>query len=122
MEPRLVAQLRTLAAASDEEVCGALVGECALITEIWPLPNRSEEPERSFLIPAADVLLTELHAQRRGLEILGFYHSHARGSATPSPADLAQALPGYIYAIVTRAGDVRSWRLRSQRDGFDEVT
>ena len=117
----LVAELRTLGSTSDAEICGALVGCGSSISEIWPLPNRSEQPENSFLIPAADVLMAERQAHARGLELVGFYHSHPRTSAMPSESDTAQALPGYIYAIITRAGDVRVWRLRADRGGFDEV-
>ena len=122
MNAYLVAQLRALVSASDVEVCGALIGEDARVSALWPMANRSEQPNDSFLIPAADVLLVEQRAQQLQLEVVGFYHSHPRGSAAPSESDLAQALPGYIYAIVTRAGEVRSWRLRADRGGFDEVS
>lgn len=52
-----------------------------------------------------------------GFAIVGGYHSHPASSPIPSPTDLAEALPHFLYLIVTPrpdgAGgcDVRAWQL-----------
>jgi proteasome lid subunit RPN8/RPN11 len=117
----IVARLRALAAGTSVEVCGALVGDRSTIKEVWPLTNRSLNARDRFFIPAEDVLRVQRAAEGRGFELLGFYHSHPRGAAVPSSTDLLQAVPGYIYLIVTNEGDLRAWRLRPDRSGFDEV-
>lgn len=121
VDARIEARLRELTAGAEVEVCGALVGTDSAIIEVWPLANRSAHADRSFLIPAEDVLRVEQAAEARGLQVLGFYHSHPRGAAMPSPSDLRQAVPGYMYLIVAENGEMRAWRLRADRSGFDEV-
>jgi proteasome lid subunit RPN8/RPN11 len=79
-----------------------------------------------YLIPAAAVRELEDAAQRAGLDLVGFYHSHPDGAAIPSAFDLEVAWPWYSYLItsVTAAGEgrARGWRLRDDRDGFVEET
>ena len=58
-------------------------------------------------------------AKERGLELLGFYHSHPEGSAEPSNYDLSYAIVGFSYLIV--AGDeLRSWVLNDSGSCFKE--
>ena len=41
-------------------------------------------------------------ARERGLEVVGFYHSHPASAPEPSPRDLAElSYPGYLYAVVS---------------------
>jgi proteasome lid subunit RPN8/RPN11 len=43
-------------------------------------------------------------ARTRGVEVVGFYHSHPRSPAMPSTSDLAEATyPGHLYLIVSLA-------------------
>ena len=121
MDARVEARIRELTAGTDCEVCGALVGAGSAITEVWPLTNRSAHTRDSFFIPAEDVLRIEQAAEVRGYEVVGFYHNHPRGTAVPSTTDLEQAVPGYIYMIVSNTGEMRAWQLRADRSGFDEV-
>ena len=64
----------------------------------------------------------ELEAGRRGLDVLGFYHSHPDHPAEPSEYDREHALPGYVYVIVAvdngGAGEVKSWSLSPDRTAF----
>ncbi|HEU0077690.1 MAG TPA: Mov34/MPN/PAD-1 family protein, partial [Longimicrobiaceae bacterium] len=61
-------------------------------------------------------------AERDGLALVGFYHSHPDGRPEPSRLDREQAWPWYSYLIVAAgsggAGEARSWRLRDDRSGF----
>ena len=73
-------------------------------------PNVSPDPATSFEIdPAA--LFAALRAERAGgPRLVGHYHSHPNGLASPSLRDAAMALqPGRLWLIVT-AGATRMWR------------
>ncbi|MFV1428256.1 Mov34/MPN/PAD-1 family protein, partial [Klebsiella pneumoniae] len=72
--------------------------------------NVADDPTRRFEIdPAA--LIAALKAERGGGErVIGYWHSHPSGDATPSATDAAMAAAdGKIWVIV--AGDaVTVWR------------
>jgi proteasome lid subunit RPN8/RPN11 len=108
------------------ECCGALLGQGSSIEEVLALPNTTEEgPRRRFLVRPDDYRAAEGGASARGLELLGFYHSHPDHPARPSEYDLAHAWPTFAYVIVSVAagvpGDITCWRLREDRSTFDEV-
>jgi len=108
------------------ECCGALIASGGTIVEAFPLPNTTAEgPRRRFLIGPNDYRLAEGRAQARGGTLAGFYHSHPDHPARPSETDLAQAWPNLTYIIVAvrdgRPEDLRFWRLREDRSGFEEI-
>ena len=108
------------------ECCGALIASGATIVEAFPLPNTTAEgPRRRFLIGPNDYRLAEARAQARGGTLAGFYHSHPDHPARPSETDLAQAWPNLTYIIVAvrdgQPDDLRFWRLREDRSGFEEI-
>ena len=108
------------------ECCGALIASGGTIVEAFPLPNTTAEgPRRRFLIGPNDYRLAEARAQARGGTLAGFYHSHPDHPARPSETDLAQAWPNLTYIIVAvrdgRPEDLRFWRLREDRSGFEEI-
>ena len=108
------------------ECCGALIASGTSIVEAFPLPNTTAEgPRRRFLIGPDDYRLAEARARERGGTLAGFYHSHPDHPARPSETDLAQAWPNLTYIIVAvregRPEDLRSWRLRDDRSGFEEI-
>jgi proteasome lid subunit RPN8/RPN11 len=108
------------------ECCGALIASGSTIVEAFPLPNTTAEgPRRRFLIGPNDYRLAEARAAARGGTLAGFYHSHPDHPARPSETDLAQAWPNLTYIIVAvrdgRPEDLRSWRLREDRSGFEEI-
>ena len=107
------------------ECCGAMLGRDGVVLEACPLPNTTEEgPRRRFLVRPQDYRSAERLATERGLELLGFYHSHPDHPARPSQYDLDHAWPVFSYVIVSvREGDaceLTSWRLREDRSVFDE--
>jgi proteasome lid subunit RPN8/RPN11 len=106
------------------ECCGALLGRDGTAAEAWPLPNTTEEgPRRRFLVRPADYRAAEARASQRGLDLLGFYHSHPDHPARPSEYDLAHAWPVFSYVILSvsdgRPGDITSWRLAGDRSVFE---
>ena len=107
------------------ECCGAMLGRAGVVVEACPLPNTTEEgPRRRFLVRPQDDRAAERRATERGLELLGFYHSHPDHPALPSQYDLDHAWPVFSYAIVSVregvAAELTSWRLREDRAAFDE--
>jgi desampylase len=108
--------------ASPEECCGALIGRrtrAAVVCRTLSLPNRAADRHRAYLIPGSAVRRVEAAAERAGLDVIGFYHSHPHGGTVPSHSDLEAAWPGYVYLIV---GDgAAAWRLLADRSGFEPV-
>jgi len=122
------------------ECCGALLGRDSEVLEdepdaekkiaaprevlgLFPLANRNgDSPRNRFMVTAEDVRTAELAAQKQGLEIIGWYHSHPDHPARPSEYDRVHAWPWYSYIIVSVnhgvAEDMTSWRLNDDRQEF----
>jgi proteasome lid subunit RPN8/RPN11 len=97
--------------AAPAECCGILLGSAGTIIEAVRARNQSANPNRYHIDPA-DHLAARREARRRGLEVVGFYHSHPHSVAEPSPTDIAEATyPSHIYAIVSLAGEPAQVRL-----------
>ena len=101
-------------AAAPAECCGMLIGCDASIAEAVRAKNIAESPTR-FLIDPQDHIDARRSARRRGLEVLGFYHSHPHSPARPSPTDVAEAAyPEAVHLIVSieaGAADARLFRI-----------
>lgn len=114
--------------AYPKECCGALLGVATdgakQVRELLPLDNRrqGEAARTRFLITAEDYRWVEKQAQEKGLDILGFYHSHPDHPAQPSEFDREHALPWYSYVVVSVAGgepqETTSWVLADDRSQF----
>jgi len=117
------------------ECCGLLLGSFAqngrkVVQETYPISNaREEEAKRNrFLIQPEELLQGERYAREKGIDIIGFYHSHPDSPAVPSQYDLDHAWPTYSYIIVSvssvRADDLRSWEMEVDRSRFntEEIT
>ena len=132
----LAPQHRTVISAHGEqdyphECCGLLIGHFSesgvkVVAETYPISNAREiEAKRNrFLIRPEELMRGERHAADKGLDVVGFYHSHPDHPAVPSQYDLEQAWPVYSYIVVAvsagRAGDLRSWELQPDRTAFNE--
>jgi len=104
----IVAHARAEAPA---ECCGMLIGQDASIDEAMRARNIAASPTR-FLIDPEDHIGARRAARRRGLEVLGFYHSHPHSPAWPSPADVTEAAyPDSVYLIVSLEGGAAETRL-----------
>ena len=115
------------AAAYPNECCGVLLGEeqdgRKVVTDIAPLKNaREDSPQNRYLIEPQDFLRTDQEARQRGLDILGFYHSHPDHPAQPSEFDRQHAWPWYTYLIlaVERGvpAEIAGWLLSEDRERF----
>jgi proteasome lid subunit RPN8/RPN11 len=76
-----------------------------MVVEAVRARNIADSPAR-FLMDPRDHIDARRDARRRGLDVLGFYHSHPRSPAIPSATDLMEATyPNHLYAIVSLAAD-----------------
>jgi proteasome lid subunit RPN8/RPN11 len=115
------------------ECCGALLGRDMEVADrpvyreihaLYPLVNRRDDsPRNRFSVTSQDVLDAEKAARQRGLEVVGWYHSHPDHPARPSEYDRDHAWPWYSYIIVSVANKVpeemTSWRLAEDRSEFE---
>jgi len=116
--------------AYPEEGCGILLGReeegRKVVAEILPVENRREDAARQhrYLIPPEAVLAGEQAAARKGLDVIGFFHSHPDHPAQPSAFDREHAWPWYSYVITAvhggRAAGSHAWRLLDDRSQFVE--
>ena len=102
------------------ETCGLLIGRPnGCVAEVVDLVqarnlNRERAHDRYELDPG-DFMAADSAARRRGMEIVGIWHSHPDHPARPSATDRAGAWEGWSYLIVSvgREGvdELRSWHL-----------
>lgn len=91
LPPEFAAQIeREARAAVPRECCGLIEGRrdgnCAIVTALHPVPNRSLEPDRFELDPVTHLRLMR-EAREAGHTIIGCYHSHPNGLPQPSERD-----------------------------------
>lgn len=91
------------------EACGILFGDGA-VTGASVTRNVAPDPTRHFEIDPAALIAAVRAARTGGEPVMGYWHSHPSGDATPSATDAAMAVPdGRLWLIVT--GDVvTGWR------------
>jgi proteasome lid subunit RPN8/RPN11 len=78
------------------ECCGILVGRFAgedrVVEEVVRCGNtRSDRPQDRYNIDPKELIFAQRRASAKGLEIVGFYHSHPDHPARWSQTDLAEA-------------------------------
>lgn len=115
-----------------EECCGFLIGRSlpdepatVLVERVLAAHNDREDSRHNrFVIGPQMVLAAHKQARAQQLDVLGYYHSHPDAPARPSELDREHAWPDLSYLIVSvregRVVDTRSWRLRDDRERFEE--
>jgi [CysO sulfur-carrier protein]-S-L-cysteine hydrolase len=108
------------------EACGLLGGDpaTAKATLCYPAGNTAASA-RVYTVEPRDHLRADRDAERRGLEVIGVFHSHTHTDAYPSPTDVAQAPdPSWHYVLVSLrdiAPVVRSYRIVDGKIGEEPV-
>ncbi len=98
------------------EACGLLAGPLGSsnVTVAYPTANAAAS-SRVYTVDPRDYLRADRDAERRGLVILGVFHSHTHTDPYPSPTDVAQAPdPDWHYVLVSlrdEAPMTRSYRI-----------
>jgi proteasome lid subunit RPN8/RPN11 len=102
-------------AAMPLEGCGLLVGDAdGRVEHAVGLRNAAASALR-YELDATEHLAADRDAERRGLEVIGAFHSHTHTDAWPSPTDVAAAVdPSWHWVVVSlRRSDpvLRSFRI-----------
>lgn len=110
--------------------CGGLLlghlenGNGKRVVETLPMENTAELETRHdrVLIDPLSLMRAERYAREKGLDVIGYYHSHPDDEAVPSQFDLDHAWPVWSYIIVSvrkqKAVDWRSWEMQEDRSRF----
>lgn len=97
------------------EACGLLAGQPDVEKATITYPCRNEAKSAKLYSIGLDYARAEDDADRRGIQILGVFHSHTHTDPYPSPSDIDQAVdPTWHYVIVSLrdlAPMVRSYRI-----------
>ena len=85
-----------------------------------------ESGHHRYEISPQTVISAHRHARRRGLDVVGYYHSHPDQPARPSELDRRHAWARLSYLIVSvrkgQSESVRGWCLSEDRRYFEEQT
>ena len=106
--PRTLAE-RVLAHARSGypyEACGVFLGRPegagpAVVEDVLTVLNReTEQPRVRYQIAPEDLIRIDRDARQRGLEILGYFHSHPDHPARPSETDRSRAAEGLSDGVI----------------------
>jgi proteasome lid subunit RPN8/RPN11 len=109
------------------EVVGILAGsrETWTVTDVAALRNeRADSAHNRYKVSGLTLMRAEQELEARGLQIVGYYHSHPDHPSQYSEYDRDHALPNMSYVIVSvmggAAATTQSWRLTDDRSRMDE--
>ena len=86
-----------------DECCGLLLGDEAFVRLAWPARNELRSPTR-YRVDPRDYLAAVRYGRRRGLDVVGAYHSHPDSPPVPSRTDLAESAGEcFVYVIAGHA-------------------
>jgi proteasome lid subunit RPN8/RPN11 len=118
-------------AAYPHEGCGVLIGayegDAVLVQEATSARNLWVERlfDRYDMDPA-DIQAADRNARARGLDAVGFWHSHPDHPAQPSQFDTDRAWLDYIYiicrTIAAGAEDLNAFALEEEGAPFAQIT
>lgn len=109
------------------EVCGLMFGKAGAhrrVTEVFECGNLNKlKPETRYDMDPKDYLKGEALARRKGLDVVGIFHSHPDHPDQASETDRQAAWPGFSYVILSiqkgKFASLKSWVL-NESSQFDE--
>lgn len=102
-----------------EEACGLLAFDSqGHLRMVYPTTN-ADRSAASFTVDPSEHFSALRHAEGRGWQVAGSFHSHPTGPARPSRTDVERAVGGaWLHMIVgMEAGSVRDIRAFRIREG-----
>ncbi|MFX0066904.1 MAG: Mov34/MPN/PAD-1 family protein [Candidatus Hermodarchaeota archaeon] len=105
-----------------EEACGVLggriEGEKSIVVTVYVCRNVSNKPKVTYSIAPEDLANAFTDIDSKGLEILGFYHSHPFGRVRPSETDKnGVTWHNEFYVISNLKKEITAWKWdKHQRD------
>ncbi len=111
----IIRMLIVMAKNSGIAVCGVLLGSRAtddlIVLEAREMTNRLESQD-AFEMEPLEMIQTINEAEKRGLEIVGIFHSHINCPPLPSERDLEGMKNWKVpWLIVTPRGEAKAWIL-----------
>jgi proteasome lid subunit RPN8/RPN11 len=102
----------------DAEVCGLLAGKDGSAQLALRTLNAAPNPATEYEIAPVELFAAMRVIREAGMKLVGIYHSHLHGEASPSARDIADATypdAAYLIAVANETGDVRAraWSLKS---------
>jgi proteasome lid subunit RPN8/RPN11 len=102
------------------ECCGLLVGSQDRVDDCVPTTNVAATPLTRYEVAPIEHIRLNRQLRGSGREVVGVYHSHPRGPATPSISDVEEAFyPDFVFLIVSLADpqsvEVRAFEIRDAR-------
>ena len=100
------------------ECCGAMLGKTedgAKVVRVGvPLQNAHDGSQADrYVLRNEDLLAADAEARKRGLDLIGIYHSHPDCDAYFSETDLKNSCPWYSFVVISiKQGDfdhANSW-------------
>ncbi|MFB6104774.1 MAG: desampylase [Halobacteriaceae archaeon] len=116
--------------ATPREACGVLAGQVSEGTRVVEsairMHNVAAAPHVTYRIDPVSLLEVIDDLEAAGREVVGFYHAHPAGPATPSDRDRGDAQWGdHHYLVVSLAGPVPTldaWLWTGEEFADDAVT
>jgi proteasome lid subunit RPN8/RPN11 len=110
------------------ECCGLLIGTNTSekkVVEVFPLHNKNTERTHDrYEIDGREFDKADRESSKKGLQIVGIYHSHPDHPSRPSAYDTDHAWAGYSYMIIAiekgEKIDIRSWVFHEEEKQFHE--
>ncbi len=107
--------------AHPHEACGLLAGSQDAIAMVFCLSNRDASPIR-YTIDPREHYGAMRHAESRGWEIVGAWHSHPNGDAVLSKTDLELSPGGDWITVVVGGGLLSAPPIRAYRTDGPSVS
>ncbi|MQG19172.1 MAG: M67 family metallopeptidase [SAR202 cluster bacterium] len=106
------------------ECCGILGGKDNHITDVYQIDNVVASPTRYLMDPEQQLKATK-DLEDRGLEIIGFYHSHTNSEAYPSSTDVRLAIQSgwldILYILISvKYSEVKAFKIESTGEIIEE--
>lgn len=102
-------------AETPHECCGVLAGHQGDVHEVIPVKNVSPTPETAFEMSPLGLAQTLMGLEKRGLKLVGFYHSHPKTLPIPSGRDIAEShYPDAAQLIISLkhgTPELAAWRI-----------
>jgi len=103
-------------AESPHECCGILVGRGGDVLEVIAVENISPTPQTAFVMSSVGLARALTGLERRGFELVGFYHSHPKTPPIPSGRDMAEShypdAAQLIIGLKEESPTLAAWRVR----------
>ena len=106
------------------ECCGILGGKNNQVKNVYHIDNVVASPTRYLMDPEQQLKAT-LDLENRGLEIIGFYHSHTNSEAYPSSTDVRMAVQSgwldILYILISvKDSEVKAYKIESNGEIIEQ--